>query len=166
VLNTQTTTSAETYQAVRVDVTQASVLDGLGIKGQRVGTIVTLPQDTTLQLPNLYFGELSGSFDKLIRENDRLVIEGNVRYKNKTYLLGQAAIVLRSWHKTYVFKSNSGLNGRFFSSIDLSTLEPGVYEISIAGGIREGYDVLSGTMHKGMYRTGYKISIETESASD
>lgn len=94
-----------------------------------------------------------------MREGNRLVIDGNIRYNNNIYLLGQANIVLRSWDRTYVFKSNSGLNGRYFSSIDLSALEPGVYEISIAGGIREGYDVLSGTLHKGMYRTGYKVSI-------
>lgn len=159
VLNNQTTTSAETYQAVRMDLTKASVGDHFGQKGQRVGSIVTLAQDTTLRLPNLYFGSLGGSFNKLVREGNRLVIDGNIRYNNNIYLLGQANIVLRSWDRTYVFKSNSGLNGRYFSSIDLSTLEPGVYEISIAGGIREGYDVLSGTLHKGMYRTGYKVSI-------
>ena len=166
VLNNQTTTSAETYQAVRMDLTQAAVLDDFGRKGQRVGSMVTLPQDTTLRLPNVYFGNLGGTFNKLVREGDRLVIDGNIRYNNKTYLLGQANIVLRSWDKTYVFKSNSGLNGRYFSSIDLSTLKPGVYEIGIAGGIREGYDVLTGTMHKGMYRTGYKVSIEKESSAD
>lgn len=166
VLNTQLTTSAETYQAVRVDLTHTSVLDDFGKKGQRVGTIITLPQDTTLQLPNIYFGDLGGTFNQIVREGNRLVIDGNIRYKGKVYLLGQANIVLRSWHKTYVFKSNSGLNGRYFSSIDLSALDPGVYELSIAGGIREGYDVLSGTMHKGMYKTGFKVTITEESTSE
>lgn len=163
--NTPSTTSAETYQAVRVDLTEASVLDGFGNQAQRVGTLVTQPQDTETTLPNIYFGDLGGSFNKLVREENRLVIDGNLRYKNKTYLLGQAIIVLRSWEKTYAFKSNSGLNGRYFSSIDLSTLDPGIYELSIAGGIREGYDVLKGTMHRGMYRTGYKITISKPSGS-
>jgi hypothetical protein len=157
--STPLTSSAETYQAVRVDLAQAVVLDGFGTRAQRVGTIITQPLDTQTSLPNIYFGDLGGSFNTLVREDNRLVIDGNLRYKGKAYLLGQAVIILRSWHKTYVFKSNSGLNGRYFSSIDLSTLEPGVYELSIAGGVREGYDVLRGTMHRGMYRTGYKVTI-------
>jgi hypothetical protein len=96
----------------------------------------------------------------MVRENDRLIIDGNLMYQGKTHLLGQAVIVLRSWDKTYAFKSNSGLNGRFFSSIDLSLLEKGIYQISIAGGVKEGNDVLSGKLYKGYFKTSYKLTLD------
>lgn len=160
VLNNDQTTSAETYQAIRMDLTQSSILSSFGTPAPRQGTLVSLPQDQSTSIPNLYVGELSVTFNKLIHENERLIVDGNIFYQGKTYLLGQAVIVLRSWDKTLAFKSNSGLNGRFFSSIDLSVLTPGIYEISIAGGIKEGNDVLKGTLYKGYFKTGYKVTIE------
>jgi len=161
VLDNPYTTSAETYQAIRIDLSKMLVESHLGtIIGQRSGKFVTSTLDTTTTIPNLYLGKISVEFTQLIHENDRLIVDGTLFYKNQTYLLGQALIVLRSFDRTYTFTSHSGLNGRFFSSIDLSILDPGVYEVSIAGGIREGNDVLSGTLHKGYFTTKTKITID------
>lgn len=160
VLNNDQTTSAETYQAVRVDLNQAVLVSDFDTASLRLGTPIILAEDVTFSIPNLYVGDISGTFNTLVNENGRLIIDGNLLYKGKAYLLGQAVIVLRSFDKTYVFKSNSGLNGRYFSSIDLSALTKGTYELSIAAGIKEGNDVLKGSLHKGYFRTGYKITIQ------
>lgn len=159
VLSNEHTTSAETYQAVRVDLTKASLVSDFSQVSIRLGSPAILSQDTDTTIPNLYIGDIRGTFNTLVNENGRLIIDGNLFYKGKAYLLGQAVIVLRNWDKTYSFQVNSGLNGRYFSSIDLSDLNKGVYEISIAAGIKEGNDVLQGTLHKGYFKTGYKITI-------
>jgi len=158
-LNNEFTTSAETYQAIRVDLTQAVLLSDFGKSAQRLQHADTLNQDTSTTIPNLYVGDIRGTFNTIVNENGRLIIDGNLEYKEKTYLLGQAVIVLRSWDTTYAFESHSGLNGRYFSSIDLTTLKKGTYELSIAAGIKEGNDVLKGALHKGYFKTGYKITI-------
>jgi hypothetical protein len=153
-------TSAETYQAIRMDLTKAKVLTSFGIPGIRKGQGVMSDLETQTVLPNFYVGDIRGSFNTLIRENNRLIVDGNLFYQGQVKLLGQAVIVLRSWDKTYAFKSNSGLNGRYFSNIDLTQLSSGTYELSIAAGVKEGNDVLKGTLHKGYFKTGYKITIE------
>jgi len=152
-------TSAETYQAIRMDLSKVKILTSFGTPGIRKGEGRYSDADTQTKLPNFYFGDLSGSFNTLVKEDDRLIVDGNLFYKGEAQLLGQAVIVLRSWDKTYVFKSNSGLNGRYFANIDLSTLQPGLYELSIAGGVKEGNDVLGGTTHKGLFQTGYKLTL-------
>jgi hypothetical protein len=160
IVSNDKTTSAETYQAHRIDFSSFSTTSILGvIKPERSGVFQYSTGDNITFIPNLYFGDLEATFNTLINENERLIIDGTLRYNDETYLLAQAVIVLRSFEKTYTFKSNSGLNGRFFSSIDLTSLNKGVYEISIAGGIREGNDVLNGKIHKGYFTTHYKIEI-------
>lgn len=160
VVNNDFTSSAETYQAIRVDLTKAKLLSDFGVRAHRLQQAETLKQDTSTTLPNLYIGDIRGTFNTLVNENGRLIVDGNLFYKGKSYLLGQAVIVLRSWSETYAFESHSGLNGRYFSSIDLTLLKKGTYELSIAAGVKEGNDVLKGTLHKGYFKTGYKITID------
>ncbi|MEI7667584.1 MAG: aryl-sulfate sulfotransferase [Erysipelotrichaceae bacterium] len=160
VLNNEFTTSAETYQATRVNLSSLTPVSMLtSNNGIRLSNPIFLDQDTQTNIPNIYLGDLSATFNNLKNENQRLIVDGNLFYQGKTYLLGQAVIVLRSFTKTYAFKSNSGLNGRFFSSIDLTQLEKGTYEISIAAGVREGNNVLEGITHKGYFKTAYKLTI-------
>jgi arylsulfate sulfotransferase len=161
VLSNDFTTSAETYQARRFDFTTFTTISNLSeTKAERHGIFQFSLVDNETNIPNIYLGDINAVFNKLTNENGRLIIDGILFYKGKSYLLGQAVIVLRSFTKTYVFSSNSGLNGRFFSSIDLSTLDKGNYEISIAAGVKEGNDVQKGTIHKGYFTTHYKIVVD------
>jgi hypothetical protein len=93
-------------------------------------------------------------------ENGRLVADGNLTYDNKTFLLGRAFFILRSKEATYIYAANSGLNSRFIMSLDTKELKSGTYQLSIAGVVREGNDLLKGEIFEGHIKTGYKITVK------
>jgi len=66
--------------------------------------------------------------------------------------------VLQSETNEYLFAAQNALNGQFFGSIDTSALAPGVYQLSIAGGVVEGNDT-AGKAKMGHVLTGYKITV-------
>ena len=153
--------SAETYQAERMELYSADSFSyELGeIAGQRLGRNDNNEIDEAVSAPTLYAGEIGVNFNRIGNENGRLIIDGSVNYRGKTYLLGRADIVLRSADNVYVFTTYNALNGRFFASIDTTDLESDVYQISIAGAVREGNDALNGTLYKGHTLTEYKITV-------
>ena len=153
--------SAETYQAERISLyADASYIDQLGqIQGIRTGKTDDNEADDTVKAPFVFAGGISVRFQQIQNENGRLIMDGVLQYRGKEYLLGRAAVVLRSVDHTYVFQTYNAMNGRFFASIDTLQLAPGSYQISIAGAIREGDDTQSGVMHKGHARTDYKITV-------
>lgn len=162
VLPSQGDNSGETYQSSRIQLVNSVGYETnfLEYQGERVGEnyFITLDQDT--KIPNIFFGDMKVSFNQLIHENNRLIVDGNLSYKNQTYLLSQAKIILRSPQNTFIWSANSGLNGRFFASIDLSSLPKSVYALQIAGGVKEGNDVLVGKLYKSYFGTQYKITIQ------
>ena len=153
--------SAETYQAERFSLYSAASFDYMlgEIRAERLGQHNYNDIDETTSAPNVYGGGIETSFNKVFIENGRLVMDGSFTYKGETYYLGKAVLILRSTENTYVFSTYNALNSRFFASIDTSQLKSGVYQISIAGGVREGNDMLNGTMHTGHVLTEYKITI-------
>ena len=153
--------SAETYQAERLTLySDPSFAYQLGqVQGIRLGTNDNNELDDTVQAPLVYGGGISVSFHRICNENGRLIIDGTLTKQGKSYLLGRAAIILKSTDQTYVFETYTAMNCRFFASIDLTQLEPGTYQISVAGAIREGNDTQSGRLHKGHMRTDYKITV-------
>lgn len=155
-------TAAETYQAERIDFfSPLSFESVLGEQaGSRIGEPYFVEETDSQKPPNFYIGQLSAHFNQLKREENRLIVDGELQFQERSYVLGQALVVLRSSTNAAVYPCNSGLNGRFFASIDLSSLPPGLYEISVMGGVKEGNDVLSGKMHRGYFPTGYKVTIE------
>jgi len=129
------------------------------VQGIRLGTNDNNELDDTVQAPLVYGGGISVSFNRICDENGRLIIDGTLTKQGKSYLLGRAAIILKSTDQTYVFETYTAMNCRFFASIDLTQLEPGTYQISVAGAIREGNDTQSGRLYKGHMRTDYKITV-------
>jgi len=154
------TMAAGTYQATRIQLFSGESFRTLlgEVRGERVGTpyYCIPPEDFTM--PPIYMGKLSADFSVMQRENDRLVIEGTLFNRGETRLLSRAYIVLRSSGGTFVYEANSGLNGRFFASIDLSELPSGEYLIAIVGATVEGNDA-QGKRTAGHFRTGYMIRI-------
>lgn len=155
-------TSAETYQAERIDFFQAESFNtDLGTwLAQRVGTSYEVYQDTETKLPNIFFGDMDVAFNDLVIENDRLIVDGVQSYQGNNYLLSQTKIVLRSSDDVFIFNANSALNGRFFASIDLSVLPKGEYLLQMAGGVLEGNDTQAGDLKKAYYSTDYSITID------
>ena len=153
--------SAETYQAARIALySPKSFAYSLGqIKGCRLGKSYVCYQSDLIKAPKIYAGKHTASFNKITREGDRLIIDGVLRYDQKTYLLGKSMIILRSAKHTYVYEANSGLNGLFFLSLDLTELEPGNYHIDIFGVVVEGNNT-QGKAMVGHFRTEYKITVE------
>jgi len=166
VLEDPYTNSGETYQAKRFQLySPASFSSLLGDQiGVRVGTSYRCDA-SEIDLPLIFAGLLDVQFDKMINENGRLVIEGVLSYDGISYLLSKAVIVLQSETNSYLFDAQSALNGRFFASIDTTAFEPGVYQISIAGGVVEGNDP-AGRVKKGNVLTGYKITVTDPQAAD
>ncbi len=156
--------SAETYQAERMDFYQEKSFDySLGeIHGESLGKSYLNNQTNEVKPPAFYIGKLSVIFNDIHREENRLIIDGTQLYKNKAYMIGKAYIILRGKNgETYTYGANSGLNGRFFASIDLSELSKDEYSIAILGGIViEGNDALSGKRAKGQCRTEWKVLVE------
>ena len=153
------TNSGETYQAKRIAFYSPQSFDavlGEG-EGERVGTSYTC-YTANMALPKVFAGKLAVSFDKLVNENGRIVASGELTYDGKSYLLSRAVFVLQSETNSYLFDALNALNGQFFGSIDTSTLAPGVYQLSIAGGVVEGNDT-AGKAKTGHVLTGYKITV-------
>ena len=159
--DTPHSTSAETYQVERLPLYSPKSFDYTlaTIQGQRVGTSYTNPLNTVMKAPNFYIGKLGESFKQIYRQGDRLVINGQQTHDGKTYILSQSFLVFRSRDNTYVFGANSGLNGQYFASIDLSTFAPGEYQLSVAGGVKEGNDMASDKIIQGHVATGYKVTV-------
>lgn len=153
--------SSETYQTERIaPYSDASFSAQLGqICGTRCGAYADNEIDDTVKAPILFAGRIGVQFNRIRNENGRLIIDGVLQYRDKNYLLGRADVILRSADQSYVFQTYNAMNGRFFACIDTTQLRQGVYQISVAGAIREGNDTQSGTIHKGHAPTGYKITV-------
>ena len=152
--------SAETYQAKRFEMYSP---DGykyrLGeIRAERLGQSYFCVPNTAFPPPPIFTWNLGVKFNDIHREGNRLVVDGGLLYKGKTYLLGRAFLIFRSADAVRVFAANSGLNSRFFASINLDDLPKGVYQLSVAGAMREGNDVQNGTLFSGHTRTEYKVT--------
>ena len=129
------------------------------MQGIRLGTNDNNELNSTIQAPVVYGGGISASFHRIYNENGRLIIDGVLHRQGKSYLLGRATVILKSTDQTYVFDTYNAMNCRFFASIDTTQLEPGMYQISVAGAIREGNDTQSGKLYKGHMRTDYKVTV-------
>lgn len=153
------TNSGETYQAKRITFYSQKSFDSLmGERiGERVGTSYTC-NAANMAPPKVFAGKLKVRFDKLVNENGRIVASGALTYGGKSYLLSRAVFVLQSETNSYLFDAINALNGQFFGSIDTASLEPGVYQLSIAGGVVEGNDT-TGKAKTGHVLTGYKITV-------
>jgi len=153
--------SSETYQTERIaPYSDESFVSQLGLTpGIRCGAYDDNELDGTVKAPNVFVGNIVVQFNRIQNENGRLIIDGVLQYKGGTYMLGRANVILRSVDTTYVFQTYNAMNGRFFAYIDTTRLDSGVYQISVAGAIREGNDTQSGTIHKGHAPTGYKITV-------
>ena len=153
--------SSETYQTERLQLySDPSFSYRLGqVRGVRVGENDNNEIDGTIHAPVLFVGGISVQFNKVCNENGRLILDGVLSRQGKSYLLGRAAVVLKSKDHSYVFQTYAAMNCRFFASIDTTLLAPGVYQLSIAGAIREGNDTQSGKLYQGHMRTEYKITV-------
>jgi hypothetical protein len=153
--------SAETYQAERLALySDPSFAYQLGqVQGVRLGANDNNELDESVPAPVVFGGGIQVSFHRIYNENGRLIIDGTLTRQGKSYLLGRATIVLKSMDNVYVYGTYAAMNCRFFASIDTTQLEPGTYQISVAGAIREGNDTQSGKLYKGHMRTGYKITV-------
>jgi len=153
------TKSGETYQAKRIDFFSPKSFDTLlgEYDGERLGESYVCDASAQKQ-PLIFTGKLAVQFDRLVNENGRLVASGVLSYDGEHYLLSKAVFVLQSETNYYLFDAQSALNGRFFGSIDTIRLNPGVYQLSIAGGVVEGNDT-TGKVMRGHVLTGYKITV-------
>ncbi|NLZ14901.1 MAG: hypothetical protein GXY29_12015, partial [Thermotogaceae bacterium] len=158
------TLSAETYQAERISFSDiGKTWSPLSeTVAQRMGEPEMCVPTREIAPPLFFTKRMSADFSKFYREGNRLIIDGQLRYDNKSYLIGRAYIVFRSQDNVAIFPSYGGMNGRFFSSVDLSAVDEGEYLISIAGVVREGNDAASGKMRSGHFSTPYKITIPTD----
>lgn len=154
--------SAETYQVLRLPVPSLLTVDApLGaVRGERAGESYLIHASTATKVPPIFFGRIGVSFRRLVNENGRLVVDGSLTYDDRTYLLGKALVIFRSRTRAYVFPANSGLNGRFFASIDTKEMPADTYRISIAGAVRMGTDAASGKTYQGHVLTEYKLTVE------
>jgi len=153
------TNSGETYQAKRIAFYSPRSFDALlgTCVGERVGkSYVCSAAD--IAKPKVFAGKLAVSFDKLVNENGRIVASGRLTYDGKAYLLSKSVFVLQSETNEYLFAAQNALNGQFFGSIDTAALAPGVYQLSIAGGVVEGNDT-TGKAKMGHVLTEYKITV-------
>jgi len=154
------TMAAGTYSATRIPLfSRDSFTTLLGdAKGERVGTPFLSRQPENFTVPHIYMGRMSAKFSVMQRTNDRLVIDGTLLNNETTRLLSRAYIVFRGRSGTHIYEANSGLNGRFFLSVDLSVLPAGQYQIAFIGATVEGNDAL-GRRTIGHFRTEYRVTI-------
>lgn len=154
--------TAETYQAQRIAV-PAEIPEGapLGaVQGVRLGAATSKAATSDVKAPPLYFGRITVAFSRIENEHGRLVLDGAIAWNGTSYLLARSYVVLRSAEDAFVFPADSGLNGRFFCSIDTAALPAGAYAVSVIGAVREGDDATSGAMHRGYVATPYKVTVE------
>jgi arylsulfate sulfotransferase len=156
------TNSAETYQVERMPLYYGDSFNyKLGeITAERMGESYICSTTSLIKAPVLYGGRLGVTFGRIFIENSRLVADGSITYNGKSYLLGRAIFILRSTTDTYIYAANSGLNGRFFMSLDTKELKKGVYQLSVAGAVMEGNDQENGKILQGHTKTVYKITVK------
>ena len=159
--NNKYTKTAETYRAERLELYSPESFNYLlgEQKGTRLGIAETLSADNETKVPQIFFGKMNITFSRLVNENGRIVADGNITYDGEVYMLAKAIFVLRSEDNVYVYTATSGLNGRFFMSLDTSEMKSGTYQLTILGGVREGNDYLSGKNHYGYINTEYKVTV-------
>ena len=154
------TMAAGTYMATRIALfSPDSFTTLLGERrGERIGTppFAIAPDDLTV--PPIYFGPMSVQLTTLHRVGDRLVIDGTLYNGGETRLLSRVFVILRGRSGYYAFMANSGLNGRFMASVDLSALSPGQYQIAFIGATVEGNDAL-GRPTTGHFPTEYRVTV-------
>ncbi len=153
------TSNAETYQARRIDLYTNGVDTALGeTKGQRLG-VVQSSDLVKVDLPKIFINNLDFTFNQLFEKDGYLIAQGNFLYQDKAYLLGRVNFVLKNRTNEYIFQGPSGLNGSFYTRIDLSKLEAGEYAIYAVGAVVDGIDA-NGQMKPGYNPTGYKIVVK------
>ena len=154
--------SADTYQAKRLPLYAAESYNYLlgEIKAEQLGTSYTVNQAARFKPPQLYGGKISVKFQRLYREGDRLIIDGDLLYRGKEQRLVRAYLVFRDKKgNTYSYPANNSFYGRFLASIDLSELAPAEYQLSVAGATVIGDDALGKDVRKGYYKTKYKVTV-------
>lgn len=153
--------SAETYQSSRIQLFNESSYDYIlgELIGVRKGSYFYSKTNDQFPIPNIYFGKTDIEFYSLYKEHNRLIIDGNLLWKGSKPAIGRAIIVLRSKEDVYSFISTSSMNGRFFANIDLDTLHPGEYAISILSGVSNIRDAKTKKIEKAYFQTDYKVSI-------
>ncbi|MEI6876607.1 MAG: aryl-sulfate sulfotransferase [Spirochaetota bacterium] len=153
--------SAETYQAHRVGLFAGSAYDyALGERaGKRLGRSYVIPEDPTFKKAPFPIGKIGMTFNDIHRESKRLVIDGQLTWGGKSYLLSRVYIALVGKKGIHAFAAICGLNGRALASIDLGSFASGHYDIYIAGAVREGNDAASGPLHSGYAFSGYGITL-------
>jgi arylsulfate sulfotransferase len=157
------TSTAETYQAKRQALYSAQSFDYvLGeIQAVRQGQSYLCKPATGVTIPQFYFGNVKVDFNQIHREKGRLIIDGNFTYNDQAYLLSRAVFVFRSREHTYSYAANSGLNGRFFLSVDTAEMEAGTYQLDMVGAVIEGNDAaLTDQIQAAQVKTGYKLTID------
>jgi arylsulfate sulfotransferase len=155
--------SAETYQAKRMQIYQdASFQYALGeINGVRKGESFYSPVNVAFTVPNIYFGNTDAEIYTINKEDNRLIIDGNLLLQGRKPAIGRAIIVLRSKTDVYSYAATPSMNGRFFANIDTSQLASGEYVISIVSGVSNERDAHTKNITKGYFLTDYKITIES-----
>ena len=152
-------TTAETYQARRVDLYTNGIEYFLGThNGQRLGDVQSA-ELVEMKMPNVFIDRLEFTFNQLFEKNGYLILNGNFRYQDKVYFLGRLNFVLKNKDNQYIFQGTSGLNGNFYSRINLGDVEPGEYAIFAVGAVIEGKDT-NGKMMPAYNPTGYKIIVK------
>lgn len=154
------TMAAGTYMAIRKSLFSPNsfrVLLG-EVKGERIGSPFLSRQPENFTLPPIYMGKMTAEFSTLHRIGDRLVIDGRLYNDGATRLLSKTYLALRGRNSVHVFEANSGLNGRFFLSVDLASLPPGQYQLAFVGATVEGNDAL-GRRSIGHFSTEYRITV-------
>jgi arylsulfate sulfotransferase len=153
------TSTAETYQATKIDLYTAGILSALGAsQGQRKG-VIQAAGPVSYTLPKFFIPRITLDFKQLYQQNGSLILQGNFMYQGQAYMLGKVLFVLKNSQDQYVFPTNSGLNGNFEGRVDLSQVKPGEYAIYVVGGVVDGMDTL-GKIKPGYNPTGYKIQIK------
>jgi len=154
---------AGTYRALRIPLfAEESFQTLLGqAEGERIGrSYLCGPpagEFADFSVPPIYLGRLSAEFTVIRREGDRLILDGTLLNRGTPRLLGRAFVVLRGKRDFRVYETNTGLNGRFFLSVDLNELPPGQYQIAVAGATVEGNDAL-GRRSVGHFKTEYRVT--------
>jgi len=158
------TRAAGTYQASRIPLylpggyktllgeAESERLGKSYLCGPPAGEFANFP------IPPVYLGKLSAEFTVIQREGDRLVLDGTLLNNGTPRLLSKCFVILRGRRGGHVYEANSGLNGRFFLSVDLNGLAPGEYQIAVAGATVEGNDAL-GKRTPGHFKTAYKVTV-------
>jgi len=154
------TMAAGTYMATRIPLFSENSFTALlgERKGERIGTPPSAPIAEDLTVPQIYFGPMSARLTVIHRVGDRLVIDGTLYNDGETRLLSRVFVILRGRNGHHAFMANSGLNGRFMASVDLSALPNGEYQIAFVGATTEGNDAL-GRRTIGHFPTEYRVTV-------